>query len=183
MVRRVFDEFGALRVNPGYERTHLIGGSVSNSFGKATVRVEAGYSTDRFFLTQDRNDVDGVFQSAAFESVIGLDYPVDSDLFLSAQLFQSYLTRYDPRAARSRLENTATFLMTKELWNDTATIKMQVIHSLDRQDGQVELTMSYDLRSDLVLTVGANVFFGDNDGLFGQFHDRDRMTFGIDYSF
>lgn len=174
---------GQILIQPGFERTHLIGGSASNSFGKATLRAEVGYSTDRFFIDRDINDPDGLFETGVFESVIAVDYPVDSDLFLSAQFFQSLLFHKPETATRSRLENTATFLATKDFLNDALRARVQLIHSLDRHDGQVEFGIEYDFRSNVVLRAGVDVFYGENTGLFGQFDQRDRVTFGIDYSF
>jgi len=170
-------------IAPGYERTHLIGASASNSFGKATLRAEFGYSSDRFFLDSSVDDGDGLFETAVFESVLGLDYPVDSDLFLSVQLFQSALLHKPETATRSRLENTATALVTQDFLNDALRFKTQLIHSLDRHDGQWEFGFEYDFRSNLVLKAGIDIFYGENEGLFGQFDNRDRITFGIDYSF
>lgn len=183
VLERRFTSPTEVRIAPGYERTHLIGASASNSFRKATLRAEIGYSTDRFFLDSAVGDEDGLFETGVFESVFGLDYPVDSDLLLSVQLFQSLLFHKPETATRSRLENTAAFLMTKEFLNDALRFRTQVIHSLDRHDGQLEFGFEYDFRSNLVLKAGVDVFYGENAGLFGQFGDRDRITFGVDYSF
>lgn len=183
VLRRLRLNDGGIALAPGYERTHLIGGSLSNAFGKATLRAEVGYSTDRFFLTNRADDADGVFESGELASVVAVDYAVDADLFLSAQVFQSFLTNHDIGATRGRLENTLTLLAMKDFRNDTVTVESQVIHSLDRHDGQVELSLSYDIRSNVVLNAGIDIFYGEARGLFGQFDRRDRLTFGVDYSF
>jgi hypothetical protein len=53
-------------VSPEYERSHLIGGTFSTAIGELTLRGELGYSTSRFFPTEDATDTDGVIESGDF---------------------------------------------------------------------------------------------------------------------
>ena len=62
-----------INITPTFERTHLLGGSFSNVFGDTTFRSEAGYSSDRYFLTNNPTDEDGVFSTAEFSYVLGVD--------------------------------------------------------------------------------------------------------------
>ena len=49
-----------IEIETRYERSHLVGGTASNVFGKFTFRGEFGYSTGRHFLTQDITQGDGI---------------------------------------------------------------------------------------------------------------------------
>ncbi|WP_421998732.1 hypothetical protein [Roseovarius confluentis] len=53
----------AVTVTPDYERTLLTGRVCLQCLGKATVRAEIGYVTDRFVLTNDPQDGDGIFET------------------------------------------------------------------------------------------------------------------------
>ena len=174
---------GGVAYSARYERSHLVGGSFSNAFGDFTLRGELGYSTDRFFLTNDAGDADGVYETNEFGYVLGLDYQVDSDLRLSGQIFQSVIERPPEGATRERLDTNVTLLIEQELRNDTITASALVIQSADDGDGLVDIDLSYQLRSNIVLTAGADVFYGDEDGLFGQFQDQSRITVGIEIGF
>jgi hypothetical protein len=166
-------------VTPGYERTHLIGGSFSNAFGDLTLRGEVGYSTDRYFITNDPRDVDGVFETGELSYVIGLDYTLDADFLVSGQLFQSILVDDAQGAARERVENQLSLLIKKEFFNDTLTFETLLIHSINDSDGLVQAELDYQLTSNVELSVGFDSFYGTSNGIFGQFSDRDRFTLGV----
>lgn len=166
---------GGVRFTPRYERTHVIGGTFSNAFGDFTVRGEMAYSTDRFFITEDPSDSDGIFETGEFGYVLGLDYQYDADLLMSGQLFQSVLIDDAPGAVRDRVDSTASLLVEKEFRNDTIKASALLLQSVNNGDGLVQADVSYRWRSNVILKLGADVFYGDGDGLFGQF-DADRKS-------
>ncbi|NOX93329.1 MAG: hypothetical protein GXP18_13025 [Gammaproteobacteria bacterium] len=55
-----------ITVTPRYKRSHLFGGTFSNAFGDAVLRGEPGYSTGRYFLSDNINDNDGVIKMMNF---------------------------------------------------------------------------------------------------------------------
>jgi len=181
--RREIVDAGDILIRPDFERSHLIGGTASNAFGKFTLRTELGVSTNRFFLTEDPADLDGVFETNEISYVIGVDYQFDADTFISAQVFQSYLTDAAPGATRDDLDTTLSLLVTKEFMNDRVEIEGLYLQSVNDGDGQFQIDASYELRSNLSLKVGADVFFGDHYGVFGQFDGTDRIRFGFEYGF
>jgi hypothetical protein len=54
------------------------------------------------------------------------------------------------------------------------------IHNTNDSDGLVQLELSYQLTSNLTLAMGADVFYGAGDGVFGQYSARDRFTFSFE---
>jgi len=171
---------GGIRIDPEYRRTHLLGGSFSNAFGDFTLRGELGYSTDRFFLTRDSSDADGVFESGELGSVFGLDYQYDADLLISGQVFTSVLEEHPDGAVRDRVDSQLTLLAQRQLYHDTLTLETLAIHGINDGDGLVQAEAAYELRGNLILTLGLDVFYGDRRGLFAQFDDADRITLGIE---
>lgn len=172
-------EAGGVRVSQNYERTHLLGGSFNTAFEDWVLRGEAGYSSDRFFVTEDADDRDGVAESGEVSYVLGLDYQGFSDTFLSAQLFQSLITDYSDGIVRDQLETSATFLLERNFLNETLKLSLLVIQSLNLGDGVAQAELDYQLTSNVNLTLGADVFYGDEEGLYGEFRNRDRVTFGV----
>jgi hypothetical protein len=174
---------GGVIFRPGFERSHLVGGSASNAFGDFTLRAELGYSTDRFFIANDPGDADGVFETDEFGYVLGLDWQPDSDTVVSGQVFQSVIERPPAGAARDRVDTTATVRVEREFLNDTLTATGFLIQSANDGDGVLQLDLEYELRANLVLTGGADIFYGTDRGLFGEFRDRSRLTFGVELGF
>ena len=170
-------------VNPGYERTHLVGGTFSNAFGNLTLRGEVGFSFDQFYSTTDVTDVDGVHQTDEFAYVIGLDWFGFSDTLLSFQFFQNLLTDDAEGLLRDQTENTLSFLVQRDFLNDTIVVSNIWVHNLNDDDGFVRPKVEYAMRDNLDLWSGFDIFYGTRRGLFGQFDRNDRFVAGMEWGF
>ncbi len=170
-------------VTPGYERTHLLGGTFSNAFGELTVRGEVGVSFDRFFSTNRVSDEDGVIRTDELAYVLGLDWFGLEETMVSLQVFQSYLTS-DPRGLiRDDLTTTVTLFLRRALLNDTLVVSAIWLQDLTIADGLVRPKIGYALRDDLEVWAGADVFYGSASGLYGEFGRNDRLVAGLAVTF
>ena len=52
-----------------------------------------------------------------------------------------------------------------------------------RGDGVVQASLNYQWNTNINLKVGADFFYGDADGLYGQFRGNDRVSVGIEIGF
>ncbi len=182
VVRRKISTAG-ITVRQDYERTHLLGGTFSNVFGDFTLRGEVGYSSDRFFLTNDTADADGVIGSGELSYVLGLDYQGWRDWFISAQIFQSIITDPAPGLVRDDVDTTATLLIRRDFMNDSLQAEALLIQSLNQSDGALQASLNYEWRTNIRLKIGADIFYGNSQGLFGQFKEQDRISMGIEFGF
>lgn len=174
---------GGVTVSSEYERTHLIGGSFNNAFGDFVIRGEAGYSTNEFFLTNNTADVDGVSASGEFSYVVGVDWTGLSDTFLSVQFFQSILTNSAPGVVRPDVENLITLFGRRNFQNETVTAEALLIQNIADGDGVIQVELSYDWRDNIELYLGADLFYGTSEGIFGEFSKNDRIVSGIRVGF
>ncbi|MEN8131424.1 MAG: DUF1302 family protein [Pseudomonadota bacterium] len=172
-----------VEITPRYHRTHLLGGTFSRALGDWVVRGELGYFTDRFFLSTDPSAADGVAKSRELSYVLGLDWSGLHDTFISTQLFQSWLPDHTRGFTQPELDTTFTFLVRREFWNDTLTIEVLWIANTNDDDGLVRPKVSYDLQDNLSIWGGLDIFYGERDGLFGQFDDNDRLLLGLEVGF
>ena len=173
---------GSIAVSQTYERSHLIGGTFSNVFGAFTLRGEFGLSTNRFFRTSDPSDLDGVIQSNDFSYVLGIDLAGFEDWFLSVQIFQSFASNHQSGMIRGGTNTSATFLVRRDFMNEALTAEALLIQDI-AGGGLLQLAIEYEWKSNIRLKAGADVFYGKEDGLFGQFRENDRITFGVEVSF
>ncbi len=169
-------------VSPGYERSHLVGGTFSNAFGELTVRGELGYSTDRYFATSDPTDSDGVFETGELLYVLGFDWYGFTDTILSAQVFQLWLTNDRSGSVRDSGGTTLTFLAQRTFMNERLTTQVIWLQSANNGDGLLRPSLSYELNDELLLRLGADYFYGTKNGLFGQFNPNDRVTIRLEWS-
>ena len=80
-------------------------------------------------------------------------------------------------------EDSLTFLWESRFLNQTLTVKWLQIHSLDHGDGISRPRLSYNYASSLDLYIGADLFYGKPDELFGQFDNADRISIGFNWGF
>lgn len=173
---------GGFEIAPRYERTHLAGGTASTALGPTTLRAELGWSARRWFLTDDRADLDGVYRTAELAWVVGADYAGIAETLLSAQVFQSRLDRRATGSLRERVETQATALMQREFRNDSLRLRVLAMHSLNRGDGSLQASLGWQVGSSLRATAAIELFHGDRDGLFGQFERASRATVGLEWA-
>lgn len=169
-----------------YERSHLVGITASNAFGDFTFRTEAGWYSDSYQLSTQVSQGtprQGIKHSEEFSSVIGIDWQGLSDTIISAQWFQSSLLDYHKSIKRDRLEQTLTLLAERHFSNETWTARIQGQYSMNQKDQLWRFKLSHSLLSDVDLWLAADLFSGDDEGLYGQFDEKDRILVGFEWGF
>lgn len=171
-----------IELRPEYERNNLLGGTLSNAFGDMTIRAEVVYSSDTFNLSNDLTQR-GVLESAEMSSVLGLDWQASSETLVSAQWFYSRLLDYEESTIRDEEEQMVSLLLQRDLNNAAWQLRLLSLYSLNDKDSLVQLKLKYWVRSNLEVWLGADIFGGNSLGLFGQFKEEDRLTFGFKFGF
>lgn len=164
-----------------YERSHLLGASASTVFGNWILRTEVAYETDRYH--RSHTALPGVVRANQWSSVVGLDWQGWSDQFISLQWFQTSILGDTTELVKKRREDTLTFLWESTFFNQTVTAKWLHIQSLDHEDGVARARLNYNYSSNLDLSIGADLFYGDSEQLFGQFNNTDRISIGFVWGF
>jgi len=170
-------------LSPSYKRSLLFGGSASNAFDKLTFRSELAYQTNKHQLVNNKPGLNTLNKTEKFDqisSVLGLDYQLSANTLISGQLFVSALL---DSGDIEQTYNSATLLARQELLNDTIILEGLIIHDLDKSDGSLQLSAKYYLDDAITLKAGMDVFYGDREGLYGQFREASRMTVGLEYNF
>jgi hypothetical protein len=166
-----------------YERTAFVGGVVSNAVGKTVLRGELGYRTETDSLAIPSLPDGTIDRGGEVGGVLGLDYSPGSDSFLSGQIFVSSLMGGSEPLARERTELTTTLLLRRSFWNRTVTAESLWLHHTQEQDGLFQASISWQATSRLSAAIGTDFFYGNQDGLFGQFSEADRVFVSVERSF
>jgi hypothetical protein len=169
---------------PTYRRTHVVGATASNAFGDLTVRAEAVWFSDRYVSTDDPRVADDLLvETDELGYVLGFDWFGFEDALVSLQLFQSWIPERAEGLVRDRLETVTTLFVRRELWNQRLRLEGMWLHGLNEQDGLVRPKLAYQLRNDLWVWLGLDLFYGGGDGVFGQYDARDRAVVGMEWGF
>lgn len=166
---------------PEYKRSQLLGGTFSNTFGDFTVRGEMGYVTNKHYLVDDITDDDGIHQSNELSYVLGVDWYGLSDALFSVQFFQSRLIHSHTHLTRPNTDSTVSLLGQKYFLNETLKAEFLLLKNLHEEDGLFRPKVSYDYSDQLILSLSADIFHGEKSGLFGQFKDKNRIVFSLQY--
>ena len=175
-----FDGSG-VTVTPEYRRTHLIGGTFANAFGSTTLRGEAGYSTSRWFVTEDPLDADRVIGSPEISWVVGVDNTALTNTLLSLQYFQSTLVDSPSGVVRDRTERQLTALIQRRFANDAVSLRALWLHRINRSDNALSARIAWQVADRLSIAASVDLFSGDRIGLFGEFQGASRWGLHVEW--
>ena len=54
-----------------------------------------------------------------------------------------------------------------------------VLQDVDYEDGMLRPKLTYEYNDEINIYAGADIFYGSEDGLFGQFNVTDRVVSGV----
>jgi hypothetical protein len=120
----------------------------------------------------------GVVQSDNFKSALGVDFIKGESIF-SLQLFTDVLIEEVAAYNRDRTEYSVSFLASREMFNDSFKAEVLWVQNMNHGDGIVRPKLSYWLNSNLQMHLSSDIFYGDRTKLFGQFSNRNRISFGF----
>jgi hypothetical protein len=165
-----------------HKRIHQAGGTIAKDLGSVVMKGEAIYTHGRRYNVLDANEADGLVKQNTLDWVVGLDFNPGVDVRLNTQLFQRIYFDHDDRIVQDRVETGASLLANYKFAHNWE-VDALLIHSLNRSDWLFRPKLIWNFQQNWRLTFGADVFSGPEDGLFGQFDDRDRVYGELRYDF
>lgn len=170
-------------VDPAYERSNLLGGSLTFASGEFVYRSEYAYSSDRYILTKNPNDADGVENRRDFSYVLGVDWSGLNDYFFSAQFFQSILSGTTGYLVRDKVDSNVTLNISRNLSNETWKLEALYLYNLNDRDSALRSRIKYSFDDKTAFYFQYENYRGDINGLFGQFREKDRFLLYMDRYF
>lgn len=165
-----------------YERTHLLGSTLSTDLSSTLVlRYEIGLVHGRRVLRENLNNDNGVLNTDELSYVLGLDWSGVADTMFSVQLFQSVLKDDAPDLVRDKVDSTVTFNVNSRFFNDTLTLEFMALHNLNDHDDLFRPSVTYAVLDGVNIWLGADIFTGEEAGVFGQFGETDRVLAGVEW--
>lgn len=165
-------------ISPEYERQHLIGGTFNKVVGSSTLRGELAYIFNQNFITIDPNISNGVQTSNVYKSALGIDY-IKGENVISAQLFSDIITNDISAYNRDNFETNTSLKLSRDMMNDNLNAELLWVHNYNHGDGYMRPQLSYWLNSSVQLLLESSIFYGNENQFFGQFSDRNRVSFGM----
>jgi hypothetical protein len=171
-----------LIVRPEHHRLGIFGGSFSTTKGGFVIRGEGAYYTGKHFNTTEPAHVGGTVRRDYLHYLAGVEYSLWGAT-VGGQLIQESILNYDNYIIQDRFRNTATFLISKNYRRETVNVELFTYYGIDNNDALIRPKISYDFADGFEILAGANIFFGDASGYFGQFGKNDMIYAKVKYNF
>ncbi len=163
-----------------HERRTLVGASAATSFGRVTTRLEVGYTPNRQIVTRSDAGALGQAEVDQLGVAVAADISGPFATTLSAQIFSDQIL--DAPAAdivRPDHDTLLSVVARRRFLDDTLTTELGWYASQSGGDSVWRPKVSYAVSDALSVSVAADIFSGDVDGIFGQFAERDRILVSV----
>lgn len=158
-----------------FPRRGLVGTTWERSAGARVWRVEAALVPDQPVNVRDEGGRPAVDRRARALAGVGLDWSAPGGVFVNAQLGIDHLDGGEPALTRPRTDWLLTLRLQKAFRNDSWRTRGELIGSASDGDGVLRWALEWTGRDAWRLGGGADLLFGDRDGLFGQYRERSRL--------
>ncbi|MDQ8021861.1 MAG: DUF1302 family protein [Moraxellaceae bacterium] len=166
---------------PVHDRIRQFGGTVSKDVDGVVLKAEGVYTNGRRFSVNRLDDSDGLISSDAFDYALGADFTLPRDWNLYLQFTQRVLTNHDASMNTDKMESGGSVLL-KRGWGSWESSLLWA-SSFNRNEGWVNAVLSYRVRPNSRIRVGADWFYGPQVGFFGRYDRNDRVWTEFQQSF
>ena len=174
---------GTITISPEHERLHIVGGSFANVFWDAVVRGEMAAKIGKYFSVDDPTDPDMVVEKTLLSYALAFERDL-FDISWLLQILQESILDYDDAITDDQVDTKITLRGTKNFMNETLEVVLSTIYGVNETEFVIRPSMEYDITDSTKITVGADFFEGgDDDTMFGQFDEKDRLYVELKYSF
>ncbi|MBX9812220.1 MAG: hypothetical protein K2Y16_11515 [Burkholderiales bacterium] len=170
-----------------YPRLNTVGASLTGPVGKGVLSLEAGY----YDSPQDRDGRDPAIENSQFRGLIGYSRQLWEDATIGLQLYGEWMRDYAAYRetlpagfpAKDRLRQVATVRFTQLFAYQTVTFNLFAFLGLSEEDRYVTPSLRYAFSDNLWAEVGANLFGGKRNGMFGSMQDNSNIYLTVRHAF
>jgi hypothetical protein len=179
---RIVNVDGQIALERFFERREALGFSLDMGLGSAVFRVEYAYQPNRSFNTRQTDGLRTVELNHR-RAAMGFDFDAPLGLFMNIQYLVDIVANAPPGLVRPDRDRVGTLYLRRAFAYDKMIFEARWYRSFEDNDDLVSLGIEYVLSDRTAIKLAANVFDGPPEGLFGQFAERDRVTFSLSHTF
>ncbi len=155
------------------DRIRQTGGTFSKAMPSFVFKGEAVYTIGRKYYSDDPMSRYGLESADSLEYVVGVMVPWQ-DWRFDIQFYGGYLFGYESGILQDRSETGITLLVNHSI-NDRLEWEVLYLAGLNRTDYSIQPKVIWSLDQHWRMQFGADIFGGDEIGLFGPFDNSDRL--------
>ena len=165
-----------------FERRDALGVSIDIGLGAAVLRTEYAYQPDRMFNVRGEAGLDAVALDQ-HRGAVGIDVEGPFGLFINAQYLVDFINGSPDGLVRPDEDRIGTLFVRKSFAYDRLIVEARWYRSFTDDDQLVSLGIDYALSDRTSLSFAMQAFAGTEEGLFGQFAQRDRLLLSLGWTF
>jgi hypothetical protein len=174
-------------LEPRHPRLHIVGATLGKSFEPVVVRAEAALSVGKRYETTDPLDPDGVVRRDTLDWLVGVDYTffgtVDTALQVSQKVLMGSATNLTRPGVAAEVTTSLSLRVTTGFFDNTLNPTVLFIVGVNRGDFRLSPRLDYLVSESITLSLGADLFEGPRQTLYGQFDRNDRVTLTTTWRF
>ncbi len=176
---RLDPKTGTAEVLLAHERRTLIGMDAVKTMGPVVARVETAFAPEQALNTSPAPGVIGEIERGRWLAGAGVDWNAPGNVFLNAQVIVDRVMDAPDKLVRPATDVIATVRAQKRFHNDRTEARAELLGSLSDGDGLARLDLIRTLSDTVSVRIGADLFYGDRGGLFGQYQDQSRLRLAL----
>jgi hypothetical protein len=165
-----------------HDRIQQYGTTITKDFSEIIFKAEGVYTRGRNFTTLDFTNTNGVVQQDTMDFAAGLDFTLPADTRFNVQLFQRLFLNNNDKVIHDKHENGYTLLLNNKFFNNWEAQAL-FISSLNRSDWLLRPRVTWNFQRNWRWVLGADIFNGPPNGMFGRYDAQDRVYSEMRYSF
>jgi hypothetical protein len=174
-------------LEPEHPRLHIVGATLGKSFEPVVVRAEAALSIGKRYETTDPLDADGVVRRDTLDWLIGVDYTffetVDTALQLSQKVLFGSATNLARPGVAAEVTTSLSLRVAMGFFDNKLNPSLLFVVGVNRGDFRLSPRLDYLVSDAVIVSVGADLFEGPHQTLYGQFDRNDRVTLTTTWRF
>lgn len=172
---------GKFDITRKYKRFQGLGLAYVESFESSTFRIEAAIRDKGYYLA---NSADGSYRASTYDLNVGYDYLSSDNFYINLQYIGSGIISYVEQITRDEYIDFLFVKLEDKFLNEDLIPSLKFGFNVW---GNYNLILNPDLQytisNAIIVNLGAYVFAGDRDELFGQYRDNDMAYLNLNLPF
>ncbi|MBL7685809.1 MAG: DUF1302 family protein [Deltaproteobacteria bacterium] len=172
-----------ITLSPEHRRVHHIGFTFSKDLGGSLIaRGEFVYTKGKYFNGQNILINQGVEKRDQLRYVLGLDAALGK-LSMNTELQQQLIYGSTTNLADQKVLTNLFFRFSSGFFEEKLSTELIYILGIDSHDMQISPIIRYQPLRSLSFSLGADLFYGPQESLYGQFSHASRVYLNTKWKF
>ncbi len=167
-------------IDATFLRTHIFGFEFETTVNKVGFRGEAVFKENESYLTQSFTSV----RNPTAFWIVGMDYTTLNEWYFNLQFGHQHIFQFDPSTLFFEKDNYSLIgEINRDLFFDWLKGTIQYTYIINDSSYYISPRVTYSYIDNWQFLLGANLFEGSSDTIFGRYNRNDQLFFSVKFKF